>query len=88
MKRFLIIDDHEIVKAGLATLLENEFPDAVIHYAADRGSALQKINDYEHHLVVLDVNIPGADTCKLLSEILKITPATAVLIFSMNTEMI
>jgi len=88
MKKVLLIDDHEIVKAGLAAFLENEIPGVVIHYAGDSEPALQKINDEEYHLVVLDVNIPGVDSCKLLGEILKMAPKTIVLIFSMNNEMI
>jgi len=88
MKRFLLIDDHEIVKAGLKVFLENEFPDIAVDDACDRESALQKFGDGQYDLVLLDVNIPGTNSCKLLSEILNIEPKINILIFSMNTEVV
>ena len=86
MAKILIIDDHSIIRVGIAFLIRQEMPSAVIDEAktGDAAVALLKKNNYE--LVILDVNIPGTDTIDFISYLLTATPHLNILIFTMNPE--
>lgn len=86
MAKILIIDDHSIIRVGIAFLIRQEIPSATIDEAksGDAAVALLKKNTYD--LVILDVNIPGTDTIDFISYLLTATPHLNILIFTMNPE--
>jgi len=86
MKRILIVDDHSIIRAGLKILLASDFSAYQFDEAATEDECLQllKINDYS--LIILDINIPGSDTFKLVETALEINAENKILMFSMNAE--
>ncbi len=86
MAKILIIDDHSIIRVGIAFLIRQEIPSAAIDEAksGDAAVALLKKNTYD--LVILDVNIPGTDTIDFISYLLTATPHPNILIFTMNPE--
>ena len=86
MAKILIIDDHSIIRVGIAFLIRQEIPSAAIDEAksGDAAVALLKKNTYD--LVILDVNSPGTDTIDFISYLLTATPHPNILIFTMNPE--
>jgi len=86
MKNFLLIDDHEIVRTGLKTFLKNLLGEVSVDDAYDGESAMKKVNKSAYDLVIMDVNIPGTDSPRMISNILAVRPATNILMFSMNAE--
>jgi two-component system invasion response regulator UvrY len=84
--RFLIADDHVIVRAGLKTLIKELSPFAVFDEAGngDQVADLVKMNDYD--LIILDINMPETDSIALVSNLFVYKPAGRILIFSMNAE--
>ncbi|MDO9374841.1 MAG: response regulator transcription factor [Bacteroidota bacterium] len=86
MKKFLLIDDHVVVRAGLSTLLQKAFEPAEVFEAANGESALQKLAEQKFDLVILDIQMPNTDAQILLTEILRKYPGLKVLIFSMSAE--
>jgi two-component system invasion response regulator UvrY len=88
MTKILVVDDHEIVKAGIKKFLEGLVPGAVTDGARNGESALEMINECEYNLILMDVNISGTDSYALVSKILALRAKTNILIFSMNNEII
>lgn len=86
MVHILLIDDHEIVRSGLKTLIKSILPHAVIDEAQDGDTGLKKIKETRYQLVILDIRIPGTDSVGLMDNIRQVRPETAILIFSMNAE--
>ena len=86
MKRFLLIDDHVVVRAGISTLLQRTFAPAKIFEAANGHEAMERLAERSYALVVLDIQMPGTDAQVLLSDILLKYPDSKVLIFSMSSE--
>jgi two-component system invasion response regulator UvrY len=86
MKRFLLIDDHVVVRAGISTLLQRTFAPAEIFEAANGREAMERLAERSYALVVLDIQMPGTDAQVLLSDILLKYPDSKVLIFSMSSE--
>ena len=69
--RLLVVDDHEVVRLGLKTLLEDE-PDLEI--VAEAGSAEEALAMVERHLpdvVIMDVRLPGRSGLEACREIRK-----------------
>ena len=85
MKRFLLADDHHIVRAGLGLLIKDEFMNAVIDECANGDCAWKKMQAGEYDLVILDITMPATDSFHLLKNIFVHQPAQKVLIFTMNS---
>ena len=64
----LIADDHEVVRAGLKTLLEGT-DIRVVAEAADGNAAFKLANKHKPDLVLLDVRMPDGDGLNCLARI-------------------
>jgi DNA-binding NarL/FixJ family response regulator len=86
--RVLLVDDHPIVRQGLALLIDRE-PDLSVCGEADSAhSALHAITTLRPDLVVLDISLSGPDGLELLKELRLKTGSLPVLILSMHDESI
>src|ERR1700729_3786661 len=81
-----IVDDHPIVRQGLALLINREADLAVCGDAEEAGSALQGIEELKPDLVVVDISLNGPDGLDLLKNIRTRHPILPVLILSMLDE--
>lgn len=83
----LIVDDHEIVRDGIAMLLKDAFSIHSVLFAADGREALKKAINYPIDLVMTDLSMPnGLDGLQALQELRKIIPKAKIIIFSMYDE--
>ena len=65
--RVFLLDDHEIVRRGIADLLEGESGISVVGEAATAGQALRRIPAVRPDVAVLDARLPdgsGIDVCR------------------------
>jgi DNA-binding NarL/FixJ family response regulator len=84
--RILLIDDHPIVRQGLALLIDRE-PDLAVCGEADGAhSGLNAISTLRPDLVVLDISLSGPDGLDVLKEIRLKSGSLPVLILSMHDE--
>jgi two-component system invasion response regulator UvrY len=88
MKKFLLVDDHVVVRSGIKLLLLEIFKPAEIYEAADGDGALEKLKEQTFDLVILDIQMPKTDTIGLMEVIHTQYPDLKVLIFSMSAEKI
>jgi len=84
MKRFLLADDHHIVRSGLSLLLKDEFMDAAIDECRNGDCVWKKMRGDVYDLVILDITMPNTDSLHLLRNILMDYPDQKVMIFTMN----
>ena len=82
--KVLIIDDHAIVRDGLARLLAADGDHAVSH-AADGREALALARTLRPELIVLDLNLPGLGGLELLRRLVQLGTAR-ILVLSMHAE--
>jgi len=85
-RSIFIVDDHPIVRQGLALLINRESDLAVCGDAADAGSALSLIGELRPDLVVVDLSLNGPDGLDLLKSIRTRDSRLPVLILSMLDE--
>jgi DNA-binding NarL/FixJ family response regulator len=84
--RVLVVDDHPIVRQGLALLLDQE-PDLLVSGEAEEvQSALAAIADSRPDVLLLDISLPGPDGIDLLKTIRSTDPDLPVLVLSMHDE--
>src|SRR5689334_24708185 len=77
----LIADDHEVVRAGLKTLLADSGINIVAE-ASDGNSAFKLANKHRPGLVLLDVRMPDGDGLSCLARIKLDLPDVPVVMFS------
>lgn len=85
-KRILIIDDHPIMRHGLAQLICAE-PD--LEVCADAGSAaegLKAVEKTKPDLVVVDLTLPDKHGLEFIKDLHVLLPGTLVLVLSMHDE--
>ena len=83
--QFLIVDDHTLIVSALKALLTAKFPDAVIHTGstADEARELARTYGADTDLMILDLNLPGAQsTTGLLEELVAAENAMKILVLS------
>lgn len=86
MKRFLLIDDHVVVRSGIKMLLSDIYANSETDEAKDGQSALEKLKEKEYDMAMLDIQMPNTDTFALMEQFKNNYPALKVLMFSMNPE--
>lgn len=83
-KRILIADDHEIVRRGVRTLLQNEKDWEICGEAIDGNEALHKAAALRPDLVILDINMPVLNGLAAVRQILRKRPQTKILVFTVH----
>lgn len=86
--RVLLVDDHPIVRQGLALLIDREPDLCVCGEAEGAHTAFHAIQTLRPDLVVLDISLSGPDGLDVLKEIRMKTGSLPVLILSMHDESI
>jgi two-component system, NarL family, invasion response regulator UvrY len=84
--RFLIADDHAIVRKGLAGVLREEFPSAEVIEVGDAESLFKTALKGEWQLIISDLSMPGKSGLEILYELKQHFPAIPVLILSIHPE--
>jgi DNA-binding NarL/FixJ family response regulator len=83
-----IVDDHPIVRQGLALLINREPDLSVCGDAEEANSALHRIEELKPDLIVLDISLSGPDGLDLLKNVRARDPNLPVLILSMLDELL
>jgi DNA-binding NarL/FixJ family response regulator len=83
--RFLLVDDHAVVRSGLRRLLA-ALPGVEISEAAEGRAALAVVRAEQPDVVLLDLNLPGLGGLELLRRVLLEHPAARVVVLSMHAE--
>jgi len=86
--RVLVVDDHPIVRQGLALLIDREPDLMVCGQAEEARSAADAIASLHPDLVILDISLGGQDGLDLLKQIRLRDTALPILVLSMHDESI
>jgi DNA-binding NarL/FixJ family response regulator len=87
-KRILVVDDHPIVRQGLALLINREADLLVCGEAEDAMGAMHVLASAKPDVLIVDLSLSGPDGLDLLKNIRITHPALPVLILSMHDELI
>ena len=87
-KTVFVVDDHPIVRQGLALLIDQEADLTVCGEAEEMYSALSAIQAVRPDILIVDISLNGPDGLELLKNIRLGSPRLPVLILSMHDESI
>lgn len=82
--RILIVDDHAVVRHGLKQLLAEKYSDATFGEASNAQEALDKLDNADWDVMLLDLTMPGRGGLEVLSHFKNIQPRTKILVLTMH----
>jgi len=86
MKRLLVVDDHEMVRAGVKRLLAEVSEFTVAGEAGSGADAVSMVRESDWDVVLLDISMPDMNGIDALRQIKQWKPELPVLILSSHPE--
>jgi len=85
-KRILVVDDHPMMRQGLAQLIGAEADLSVCGEAENAEQALGTVEALKPDLVLADISLPGKNGLELIKDFQAIRPGLPILVISMHDE--
>ncbi len=82
----VLADDHNLIRAGLRSMLEGEADLRVIGEGADTASAIRLTQDRRPDVLVLDLQMPGANPARDVEGLRESVPTTAIIVLTMQSD--
>jgi DNA-binding NarL/FixJ family response regulator len=86
--RILIVDDHPMLRYGLAQLINQQVDMTVCGEAEDVPGALQSLAELKPDVLIVDIALKGMDGIELIKRIRDREKAVGILVLSMHDEML
>jgi DNA-binding NarL/FixJ family response regulator len=86
MIRVLATDDHSILRAGVAALLDREHDITVVGEAASADQAVVNARALQPDVILLDIVMPGRSGFDILPDLRSVAPEAGVIMLSMQTD--
>jgi len=84
--RIMIVDDHPIVRHGIAQLLNGQTDMEVVAEAEDAESAMRQLRDQTFEMLIVDISMPGLSGLDLIRRIKAKDAHIPILVLSMHDE--
>lgn len=84
--KLVIADDHSMIREGLRQLLELDENLKVVAEASDGNEALEKLDEYNVDVLLLDINMPNMNGLETLKQIKLNNINVKVLILTIHNE--
>jgi DNA-binding NarL/FixJ family response regulator len=85
-RRVLLIDDHPILRKGLAQLINQESDLMVCGEAEEAPKAFEAVNQLHPDVAVVDISLKGGNGLELIKNIKALHPDLPLLVLSMHDE--
>ncbi len=85
-QRILLVDDHEVVRLGLKSLLEHHPQFDVVGEAGTAREAIEQVTRLRPEVVVMDIRLPGSSGIEACQEITTQFPETRVIMLTSYAE--
>jgi two-component system, NarL family, response regulator DevR len=85
-QRIILVDDHEVVRLGLKSLLERHPQFDVVGEAGSAREALEQVASLKPEVVIMDISLPGTSGIEACEEIVNKFPGTKVIMLTSYAE--
>ena len=85
-KRILVVEDYEPFRQLVCSMLEERAEFEIIAQAADGLEAIQKAEELQPDLVLLDIDLPRLNGIAAARQIGKLSPKSKILFLSQDTD--
>ncbi len=87
-RRIVLIDDHPLIRQGLAQLLDSRSDLIVVASAESAGEGLDLVRKHKPDLVILDLSLAKGDGLEVVKQLKSEMPKLPVLVISMHDELL
>ena len=84
--KLILVDDHQLVRTGIANLLAGETGFEIIGEAADAKDLFELLRKTQPDITVLDIALPGMSGIEITKKLHNDYPGIRILILSMHTS--
>lgn len=84
--RVVLVDDHAVVRRGLAQLLGGAGDIEVVGHAGDGAEAIEVVRDVRPHVVLMDLQMPGVDGVEATRRVLEEQPEVQVVVLTSYSD--
>src|SRR3954452_16470381 len=81
----LLVDDHDLFRTGLRTLLEEQGV-AIIAEASDGAAAVSRVREHAPDVVLMDINMPVMNGVEATREITRLAPLSRVVVLTISDD--
>jgi len=85
-QKILLVDDHEVVRLGLKSLLDRHPQFEVVGEAASAREAMEQVSALKPDVVLMDIRLPGTSGIEACEEIVNKYPGTRVIMLTSYAE--
>jgi len=85
-QRILLVDDHEVVRLGLKSLLDRHPQFEVVGEAGSAREAMEQVAALKPEVVLMDIRLPGTSGIEACEEIINKYPGTRVIMLTSYAE--
>jgi DNA-binding NarL/FixJ family response regulator len=84
--RLILVDDHQLVRTGIANLLTGEPAFEIVGEAADAKELFEILKHAQPDIAILDIALPGMSGIEITKKLHNEYPGIRILILSMHTS--
>ncbi len=82
--RVLVVDDHEIARRGIRSVLSSDASLDVVWEAADGEEAVKRAAEFHPTVILLDISLPGMSGIQAARRIRVISPDSRIIFLSQH----
>lgn len=86
MIKVMIVDDHELVRAGISRLLKDESGIEVVAEAESGEQAIKLLKDHKIHVILMDVKMPGIGGLEATKKLMRTNKDLKIIALTMYDE--
>jgi DNA-binding NarL/FixJ family response regulator len=86
--KVLLVDDHPLVREGLATLINQQTDFEVCGEAGSEPEALELVRTVQPSVAIVDITLENGSGLELIRSIKALHPAVKILVLSMHDELL
>lgn len=84
--RVLLVDDHAMVRSGLALLIHSQDDMEVVGEAEEPATAIELVAMHQPDVVVLDLSMPGGGGLRAIEKLREVSPHSRILVLTMHDD--